>query len=68
MRLQAFNKDLQNKADRQSLQSQVDFINEGLLGVSKELVLKAGVKEICSLLDQKCNTAEIQEEVNYCKQ
>jgi len=67
MRLQALAKDLQNKADRQSLQSQVDFINEGLLGVSKELVLKAGVKEICSLLDQKCNNTEIKEELSYCK-
>lgn len=55
------------KADKKNSQQQLDFLNENLATINKDMLLKASMKDVLTLLDKKANHDEIILDVNYLK-
>ncbi len=65
--------DLAQKASMRDLDALNDFVKNQLDGVSKELLLRVQIKDLCTLLDQKANLNDVnstlevvQREVETC--
>jgi hypothetical protein len=65
--LDFLSKDLSVKADKKTIQSQVDFLHETLTTVNKDMLLKANIQDVINLLDKKSNQEEISLELNWVK-
>lgn len=60
--------DLQNKADKKGQMQSMEVVNEALSSMSKELLVKANLHDVTSLLEKKVNTEDLIMELNMMKQ
>lgn len=54
-------KDLESKAGFKELESHALFTKNSLEDLHKELLLKASIKDLCMLLDQKANVEDVNQ-------
>jgi hypothetical protein len=52
-------KDLEYKANFKDLEGHVMYTKNALEDLHKELLLKASIKDLCTLLDQKANVEDV---------
>ena len=54
-------KELESKSSFKDLEGHVIFTKNGLEDLHKELLLKASIKDLCTLLDQKANVEDVNQ-------
>lgn len=52
-------KELESKCGYKDLESHIIFTKNGMEDLHKELLLKASIKDLCTLLDQKANVEDV---------
>lgn len=52
-------KEVEFRASYKDIENHVNFTKNAFEEVNKEMLLKAGIKELCTLLDTKANTSDI---------
>lgn len=65
--IEYINRDLVAKCDKKNAQSQLDFLNENLASLNKEMLMKANIQDVMSMLDKKTNSEEVSLDINYIK-
>lgn len=45
----------------------MDFLNENLASLSKDMLTKANIQDVMTMLDKKPNSEEILLDINYLK-
>lgn len=54
-------KELEQRASYKEFESHIIFTKNGLEDLHKELLLKASIKDLCTLLDQKANVDDVNQ-------
>ena len=65
--LDFLSKDLSLKCDKKAMQAQIDFLHETLTSMNRDMLLKANIQDVMSLLDKKGNSEEIHLELGWLR-
>ena len=65
--IEYISKDISTKSDKKNTQSQIEFLNENLANINKEMIMKANIQDVMLMVDKKSNQDEVLLDMNYIK-
>lgn len=67
-KLTSLGKDIVQKADKKGTLQNLELLNDALSSLSKEMIMKAGIQDLLTLIDKKCDKEELSMEVALVKE